>query len=69
MLHPALCNSASVLSQRVWDVWGGKQGFSKHEATALQEDILSDLPAGEFDALESHISEKRKIMSVLSASH
>lgn len=41
----------------------------KHEAATLQEDILSDLLAAKFDAMESHISEKRKMTAVLSASH
>ena len=32
----------------------------EHEATALQDYILSDFLAAEFNAMESHISEKRK---------
>lgn len=49
MLHPVLCNSVSLLSQRSCNM-----GCGKHEATASQEDI-SDLLAAGFDARGSHI--------------
>lgn len=47
----------------------GKQGFLEHEATILQEDIFSDLPTAEFDAMNSYASEKGKMTAVLSPLH